>query len=33
MLAEIDAAIIGAGVIGLATAGEIAQRKKEVFVF
>jgi L-2-hydroxyglutarate oxidase LhgO len=32
MLAEIDAAIIGAGVIGLATAGEIAQRKKEVFV-
>jgi len=33
MRAEIDAAIIGAGVIGLATAGEIAQRKKEVFVF
>jgi len=33
MLAEIDAAIIGAGVIGLATAGEIAQRKREVFVF
>jgi L-2-hydroxyglutarate oxidase LhgO len=33
MLAEIDVAIIGAGVIGLATAGEIAQRKKEVFVF
>ena len=33
MLAEIDAAIIGAGVIGLATASEIAQRKKEVFVF
>jgi L-2-hydroxyglutarate oxidase LhgO len=33
MLAEIDIAIIGAGVIGLATAGEIAQRKKEVFVF
>jgi L-2-hydroxyglutarate oxidase LhgO len=33
MLAEIDIAIIGAGVIGLAMAGEIAQRKKEVFVF
>jgi len=33
MLAEIDVAIIGAGVIGLAAAGEIAQRKKEVFVF
>jgi len=33
MLAEIDAVIIGAGVIGLATAGEIPQRKKEVFVF
>jgi len=33
MLAEIDVAIIGAGVIGLAMAGEIAQRKKEVFVF
>jgi L-2-hydroxyglutarate oxidase LhgO len=33
MLAEIDVAIIGAGVIGLATAGEIAQGKKEVFVF
>ena len=33
MLAEIDVAIIGAGVIGLATASEIAQRKKEVFVF
>jgi len=33
MLAEFDVAIIGAGVIGLATAGEIAQRKKEVFVF
>ena len=33
MLAEIDVAIIGAGVIGLATAGEIAQREKEVFVF
>jgi L-2-hydroxyglutarate oxidase LhgO len=32
MLAEIDVAIIGAGVIGLATAGEIAQEKK-VFVF
>jgi len=33
MLAEIDVAIIGAGVIGLATACEIAQGKKEVFVF
>jgi L-2-hydroxyglutarate oxidase LhgO len=33
MLAEIDVAIIGAGVIGLAAASEIAQRKKEVFVF
>ena len=33
MLAEIDVAIIGAGVIGLAIAGEIAQRKKGVFVF
>jgi L-2-hydroxyglutarate oxidase LhgO len=33
MLAEIDVAIIGAGVIGLATAREIAQSEKEVFVF
>jgi len=33
MLAEIDVAIIGAGVIGLATAREIAQEKREVFVF
>jgi len=33
MLAEIDVAIIGAGVIGLAMAREIAQGKKEVFVF
>jgi L-2-hydroxyglutarate oxidase LhgO len=32
MLAEIDVAIIGAGVIGLAAASEIAQRGKEVFV-
>jgi L-2-hydroxyglutarate oxidase LhgO len=32
MLAEIDVAIIGAGVVGLATAREIAQGKKEVFV-
>ena len=32
MLAEVDVAIIGAGVIGLATASEIAQGKKEVFV-
>jgi L-2-hydroxyglutarate oxidase LhgO len=33
MLDEIDVAIIGAGVIGLAAALEIAQGKKEVFVF
>jgi L-2-hydroxyglutarate oxidase LhgO len=33
MLAEIDVAIIGAGVIGLATAREITQGEKEVFVF
>jgi len=33
MLAEIDVAIIGAGVIGLATVCEIAQGEKEVFVF
>jgi len=33
MLAEIDIAIIGAGVIGLATAREISQREKGVFVF
>ena len=33
MLAEIDVAIIGAGVIGLATTREIAQREKEIFVF
>ena len=33
MPAEIDVAIIGAGVIGLATAREIAQGKREVFVF
>ncbi len=33
MLAEIDVAIIGAGVIGLATAREIAQKRKGVFVF
>jgi L-2-hydroxyglutarate oxidase LhgO len=33
MLAEIDVAIIGAGVIGLATAREIAQGGKGVFVF
>ena len=33
MLAEIDVAIIGAGVIGLATARETAQWKREVFVF
>ena len=33
MLAEIDVAIIGAGVIGLAAAREIAQGKKGVFVF
>ena len=33
MLTEVNVAIIGAGVIGLATASEIAQRKKGVFVF
>ena len=33
MPAEIDVAIIGAGVIGLAIAREIAHGKKEVFVF
>ncbi len=33
MLAEIDVAIIGAGVIGLATAREIAQGEKDVFIF
>ena len=33
MSAEIAVAIIGAGVIGLATAHQIAQRQKEVFVF
>jgi L-2-hydroxyglutarate oxidase LhgO len=33
MPVEIDVAIIGAGVIGLATAHEIAQGEKEVFVF
>src|SRR4030042_3722500 len=33
MSAEIDVAIIGAGVIGLATAREIAQKKKQAFVF
>ena len=33
MPAEIDVAVIGAGVIGLATAGEIAQGREEVFVF
>jgi len=33
MLTEIGVAIIGAGVIGLAMAGEIAQRRKGVFVF
>jgi L-2-hydroxyglutarate oxidase LhgO len=33
MPAEIDVAVIGAGVIGLATAHEIAQDKKQVFVF
>lgn len=33
MLAEIDVAIIGAGVIGLATAREIAHREKGIFVF
>ncbi len=33
MLAEIDVAIIGAGVIGLATAREFAPAKRQVFVF
>ena len=33
MLAEVDVAIIGAGVIGLAIASEVAQPKKGVFVF
>jgi L-2-hydroxyglutarate oxidase LhgO len=33
MLTEIDVAIIGAGVVGLATARELAQGEKEVFVF
>jgi len=33
MLVEIDVAIIGAGVVGLATAREIAQAKKGIFVF
>jgi L-2-hydroxyglutarate oxidase LhgO len=33
MLTEINVAIIGAGVIGLAMAREIAQGKKEVFIF
>jgi L-2-hydroxyglutarate oxidase LhgO len=33
MLAEIDVAIVGAGVVGLATACEIAQERKDVFVF
>jgi len=33
MLIKIDVAIIGAGVIGLAIAGEIAQRNREVFIF
>ena len=33
MLTEINIAIIGAGVIGLATASEITQRNKGVFVF
>ena len=33
MLAELDVAIIGAGVIGLAIANEIAQQEREVFVF
>jgi len=33
MLIEIDVAVIGAGVIGIAISGEIAQRNKEVFIF
>jgi len=33
MLTEVNVAIIGAGLIGLATASEIARRRKGVFVF
>lgn len=33
MIIEVDVAIIGAGVVGLAIAAEVAQRKKSVFVF
>jgi len=33
MLAEVDVAIIGAGVIGLAIASELAQQERGVFVF
>jgi L-2-hydroxyglutarate oxidase LhgO len=33
MLAEVDVAIIGAGVIGLAIASELAQQERRVFVF
>ena len=33
MFTEIDVVIIGAGVIGLATAREIAQEKKGILVF
>lgn len=32
MPAEVDVAIIGAGVIGLAIAAEVAQRGKEILV-
>ena len=33
MAAKVDVAIIGAGVVGLAIAAEIAQRGKRIFVF
>jgi len=33
MPAKIDVAIIGAGIVGMAIANEIAQQKKEVFIF
>ena len=33
MPAEVDVAIIGAGIIGLAIAAELAQEEKGIFVF
>jgi L-2-hydroxyglutarate oxidase LhgO len=33
MPAEIDMAIIGAGVVGLAIAAEVVQQQKEIFIF